>query len=119
MSKLNVKDKRFRRAGKTRARIRFVGISKLVVHRSPRHIYAQIVKVGGAVVASASTRDKEVKKSISYGGNIKAATEIGKLIATRAKEKGVVEVAFDRAGYRYHGRVKALAEAARKNGLKF
>jgi large subunit ribosomal protein L18 len=90
------------------------------VHRTPRHIYAQILAPGGAeVVTSASTLDADVKVGLKYTGNTEAATAVGKAIADRAKSKGVLRVAFDRSGFQYHGRVKALANAAREAGLEF
>ncbi len=97
-----------------------LGVHRLCVYRSPRHIYAQLISPNGAeVLASASTLESEVKKDLKYTGNIEAAIIVGKRIAARAKEKGITEVAFDRSGFKYHGRVKALAEAAREDGLKF
>jgi large subunit ribosomal protein L18 len=91
----------------------------MCVFRTPRHIYAQIIdQTGGRVLASASTIDSEVKGSIKNGGNINAAAEVGKRIAEKAKAAGVESVAFDRSGFRYHGRIKALADAARESGLR-
>jgi large subunit ribosomal protein L18 len=118
---MNAKDiARVRRARQTRIRIRENGAVRLTVHRSNEHIYAQITTAAGdKVLASASTLDKEVRGQLKSGGNRKAAELVGQRIAAKAKEKGIEEVAFDRAGYRYHGRVKALAEAARSGGLKF
>jgi large subunit ribosomal protein L18 len=114
------KDSRIRRALKTRSRIRLLGVSRLCVHRTPRHIYAQVIAAdGGKVLASASTLDKEVRSGLKYGGNAAAATAVGKAIAERAKKAGVTKVAFDRSGFKYHGRIKALAEAARENGMEF
>jgi len=90
----------------------------LSVHRTPRHIYAQVIgPTGDRVIASASTLDAELRKGAT--GNVAAAAEVGKLVARRAKEAGVDRVAFDRGGYKYHGRVKALADAARESGLEF
>jgi large subunit ribosomal protein L18 len=90
------------------------------VHRTPCHIYAQIIVSGGAETeVSASTVEPEVKKEVGYGGNIKAAAAVGRLIAERAVAKGFERVAFDRAGFKFHGRIKALAESAREHGLKF
>ncbi len=110
--------RRRRRAQKVRRGIARLQIGRLCVHRTPRHIYAQIIEVGGAtVLASASTLESEIRKEIKNGGNIKAASFIGKRIAEKAKQAGVTRVAFDRSGFKYHGRVKALAEAARENGL--
>ena len=111
---------RLRRARQTRIRIRNVGAVRLTVHRSNGHIYAQITSpAGDKVIASASSLEKDVRAQLKNGGNRKAAEIIGQRIAQKAKEKGIEKVAFDRAGYRYHGRVKALAEAARAGGLKF
>ena len=111
---------RIRRARQTRIRIRENGAVRLTVHRSNEHIYAQITTpTGDKVLASASSLEKEVRGQIKNGGTRKAAELVGQRIAARAKEKGIDQVAFDRAGYRYHGRVKALAEAARSGGLKF
>jgi large subunit ribosomal protein L18 len=111
---------RVRRARKTRAKISELKAVRLTVHRSNCHLYAQIISnTGDKVLASASTLEADVKKDVTNGGNIKAATLVGKRIAEKAKAAGISEVAFDRAGYRYHGRVKALAEAAREAGLKF
>jgi large subunit ribosomal protein L18 len=114
------KENRLRRAQKTRAKIRLQGVSRLCVHRTPRHIYAQLIAPdGGKVVASASTLDAEVKKHIKYAGNVAAATVVGRVIADRARKLGVSKVAFDRSGFKFHGRVKALADAARENGMEF
>jgi large subunit ribosomal protein L18 len=111
-------DSRLRRARRSRAKMRELGVNRLSVHRTPRHIYAQVFAPGGGeVLASASTLDKDLRSGST--GNIDAATQVGKLIAERAKAAGVDKVAFDRSGYKYHGRVKALAEAARENGLDF
>ncbi len=111
---------RLRRARQTRLKIREVGAVRLTVHRTNGHIYAQLTSsTGDKVLASASTLEKEVRGQLKTGGNRKAAEIIGQRIAAKAKERGIEEVAFDRAGYRYHGRVKALAEAARAGGLKF
>lgn len=111
---------RLRRARKARAKIRELGVPRLCVHRTPRHIYAQVIAPNGSeVMASASTVEAEVKKGVKATGNVDAAAAVGKLIAERAKGKGVSKVAFDRAGFKYHGRVKALADAAREGGLEF
>jgi large subunit ribosomal protein L18 len=97
-----------------------LGESRLCVHRTPRHIYAQIIAPeGDKVIASASTLDGDLRKSINKAGNAEAASAVGKLIAERARVAGVTKVAFDRSGFKYHGRVKALAESARENGLEF
>lgn len=114
------KDTRVRRARKTRAKIRDLEVHRLCVFRTPRHIYAQIVDPSGSVViASASTLSAAVRSSIKNGGNVQAAQEVGRLIAQNAKASGVDRVAFDRSGFRYHGRIKALADAAREHGLEF
>jgi large subunit ribosomal protein L18 len=111
-------DARLRRARRARTRIRELGEVRLSVHRTPRHIYAQIIApTGDRVLASASTLDSELRKGVT--GNIAAAAEVGKLVAKRAKEAGIARVAFDRGGYKYHGRIKALADAARESGLEF
>ena len=117
---MNKKDKRIRRTRKTRARIRLLGVNRLCVHKTPRHIYAQIISSDNtSVVTCASTVDKDIKGKIKYGGNKDAATLVGQVIAERAKKAGVTRVAFDRSGFKYHGRIKALADAARENGIEF
>jgi large subunit ribosomal protein L18 len=117
---MNKKESRLRRTRKTRSRIRLLGVNRLCVHKTPRHIYAQIISTDNAsVVTSASTLDKEVKGKIKYGGNKDAATMVGQVIAERAKKAGITRVAFDRSGFKYHGRIKALADAARENGIEF
>lgn len=117
---MDKKSSRLRRAAKTRSRIKDNNIERLSVYRSPRHIYAQVTSADGSnVIASASTLVQDVKKDVKYSGNVDAASVVGKLIAARAKEAGITKVAFDRSGYKYHGRVKALADAARENGLEF
>lgn len=114
------KQARLRRARKTRAKIAELKVARLAVHRTNSHIYAQIFSgCGTQVLAAASTAEAEVRKQSPNGGNAEAAKVVGKLIAERAKAKGIEDVAFDRSGFRYHGRVKALAEAAREGGLKF
>ena len=111
---------RLRRARKTRAKIREIAATRLTVTRTNCHIYAQITAGDGAkVLASASTAEKEVRTQLKHGGNVKAAELVGQRIASKAKAAGIESVAFDRGGYRYHGRVKALADAARAGGLKF
>jgi large subunit ribosomal protein L18 len=111
---------RLRRAQKTRAKIRQIEATRLTVTRTNSHIYAQITAGDGAkVLASASTAEKEVRAQLKHGGNVKAAEVVGQRIAEKAKAAGIETVAFDRGGYRYHGRVKALADAARAGGLKF
>ena len=117
---MNKKQARQRRAKQTRHRIAEQRATRLVVSRSNLHIYAQIVAPeGDRVLASASTLESDVRKDLKNGGNAAAATVVGKRIAERAKALGIESVAFDRSGYRFHGRVKALAEAAREGGLKF
>jgi len=114
------KDKRQRRARRTRAKIKQLGVWRLCVHRTPRHIYAQILESDGSkVIAAASTVTKELRKELKATGNKEAAQAVGKLIAERAMAAGVERVAFDRSGFNYHGRVKALADAAREAGLNF
>jgi large subunit ribosomal protein L18 len=114
------KDRRLRRAVKTRAHIRDLGIARLTVHRTPRHIYAQVMDPAGAtVIAAASTLQESVRQGLKATGNVDAAKAVGRVIAQRAQAAGVKKVAFDRAGFRYHGRVQALAEAAREAGLEF
>jgi large subunit ribosomal protein L18 len=109
---------RLRRARRSRAKISELRVNRLCVYRTPRHIYAQIISASGdEVLASASTLDKSVRSGKT--GNVEAASKIGLLIAERAKEAGISKVAFDRGGFNYHGRVKALAEAAREGGLEF
>ena len=111
---------RARRAKATRRKIAQQKAVRLTVHRSNTHIYAQVIDASGSkVLAAASTAEKDVRGAVKYGGNVKAAAEIGRRIAEKAKQLGIAEVAFDRSGYKYHGRVKALAEAAREAGLKF
>ena len=118
--RLDKKQNRLRRARRGRAKIRELGAHRLSIHRTPRHIYAQIIGAdGGHVVATASTLEPEVRKGIKFGGNVEAATIVGARIAEKAKAAGIDVVAFDRSGFRYHGRVKALADAAREAGLKF
>ena len=117
---MNKKDSRLRRSRKTRARIAEQRATRLVVSRSNSHIYAQIIApTGDKVLVSASTLEADVRKDVPNGGNKAAATVVGKRIAERAKALGIETVAFDRSGYRYHGRVQALADAAREHGLKF
>jgi large subunit ribosomal protein L18 len=111
-------DSRLRRARRARARMRELGATRLSVHRTPRHIYAQVITPeGDRVLASASTLDESLRGGKT--GNAEAAAAVGKLVAQRAKEAGIERVAFDRGGYKYHGRIKALADAARESGLEF
>ncbi len=117
---LNLKEKRIKRSQKTRKRISELGVIRLSIHRTNLHIYAQLIDdKSNKTITSASTLEPEVRKGISSGSNIMAAAIIGKRIAEKGKKCGILNIAFDRAGYKYHGRVKALADAARENGLKF
>ena len=118
---MDKKESRLRRSRKARAKIRELGKHRLTIFRTPRHIYAQVIAPNGSeVVAAASTVEKDVRSGISgHTGNASAASAVGKMIAERAKSAGIETVAFDRAGYKYHGRVKALADAAREGGLDF
>lgn len=116
---MDKKSSRIRRARKTRAKISELAVPRLSIHRTPRHIYAQVIDASGSeVVASASTVQADMKSQVKYSGNIDAATAVGKAIAEKALAAGVSSVAFDRSGFKYHGRVKALADAAREAGLK-
>ncbi len=118
--RLDKKQSRLRRARRTRAKISELAVYRLSVHRTPRHIYAQIIAPDGAsVLASASTVQKELREKLECTGNAEAAAEVGRAIAEKAKAAGVESVAFDRSGFRFHGRVKALADAARDAGLQF
>ncbi len=111
---------RLRRAKTTRAHIRNLGVPRLSVLRTGQHLYAQVFTADGSkVLASASTVQSDVREGLKSGKNSEAAARVGKLIAERAKAAGIEKVAFDRSGYRYHGRIKALAEAAREGGLQF
>ncbi|MBS3804497.1 MAG: 50S ribosomal protein L18 [Oleiphilaceae bacterium] len=115
---MSANTERLRRARKVRTKIRELGSTRLCVHRTPRHMYAQITTADGSqVIASASTLDKDLRTGAT--GNVDAAKKVGQLVAERAKAAGVERVAFDRSGYRYHGRVQALADAAREAGLQF
>ena len=120
---LNKKEQRLRRARQTRVRIATQGTARLTVNRTNMHIYASVISGdGGKVLATASTAEAELRKSLGApgkGGNATAAQAVGKSIAERAKAAGIEKVAFDRAGFAYHGRVKALADAAREAGLQF
>ena len=117
---MDKKTSRLRRAKRTRAKIKELCVARLSVHRTPRHIYAQVIAGDGQkVVATASTVGKDLRTGLKYSGNVDAAIAVGKSIAEKAVAAGVTEVAFDRSGFKYHGRVKALADAARENGLKF
>lgn len=117
---MNKTETRQRRRTRTRTRIARVGAVRLCVHRTPQHIYAQIIDPSGSkVLASASTLEAEVRSTLKNGGNVTAASAVGKRIAEKAKQAGITKVAFDRSGFKYHGRIKALADAARENGLEF
>jgi len=118
--KLDKKDIRLRRALRGRVKIKELAAVRLSVHRTPQHIYAQIFAADGdKVLVAASTVQKEVRGELKTTGNIEAAKAVGRAIAERAKAKGISKVAFDRSGFMYHGRVKALADAAREAGLEF
>ena len=111
---------RLRRAQQTRRKIAELKVVRLAVHRSNGHMYAQVIDASGAkILASASTIEPELRKAVKNGGNVEAAALVGKRIAEKARALGIEAVAFDRGGYKYHGRVKALADAAREHGLKF
>ncbi len=117
---MDKKKARLRRARKTRAHVKRLGMPRLTVHRTPRHIYAQVISADGAtVVAAASTVQPDVKAQVKSTGNKDAAAVVGKIVAEKAKAAGVTKVAFDRSGFKYHGRVQVLADAARENGLEF
>jgi large subunit ribosomal protein L18 len=118
---MDKKSARLRRAKRSRAKMRELGVYRLCVFRSPRHMYAQVISPdGNKVIASASTVDKEVRQGAEgYSGNASSAAVVGKAIADRARAAGIEQVSFDRSGFKYHGRVKALADAARENGLQF
>ena len=117
---MDKKDQRLRRARRARAKMRGQGIARLTVHRTPRHIYAQVLAANGdQVMAAASTVQPDLRQAVKSTGNIEAASLVGRRIAEKASDAGVTEVAFDRSGFRYHGRVKALAEGAREAGLTF
>ena len=114
------KAQRLRRAARSRLKIRELRAPRLSVHRSAQHIYAQVIDAeGGKVICAASTVQEDVRAGLKATGNVEAAKAVGKAIAERAKAKGIESVAFDRSGFKYHGRVKALADAAREHGLKF
>ncbi|RTR25872.1 50S ribosomal protein L18 [Shewanella atlantica] len=116
---MDKKTSRLRRATRARKKIQELGVNRLVVHRTPRHTYAQVISPDSQVLAAASTAEKAVTEQLKYTGNVDAAKVVGKTVAERAIEKGVTVVAFDRSGFKYHGRVAALADAAREAGLKF
>ena len=116
---MDKKQSRLRRARKTRAKIRELAAYRLSIHRTPRHIYAQVIAPDASVVAAASTVQTDIRGALKSTGNVDAAKMVGAAIAEKAKAAGVSRVAFDRSGFLYHGRVKALADAARENGLEF
>ena len=117
---MDKKSSRIRRSRRTRAKIASLGIDRLTVHRTPRHTYAQVFSgETGSILVSASTLSADVRALVKYPGNVDAASAVGKVIAEKAKAAGIEKVAFDRSGFKYHGRVKALADSARENGLKF
>lgn len=117
---MNKKLSRLRRAKRSRMHILENEAVRLCVHRTPKHIYAQVISpTGASVIVCASTLDKQVKSQLKSTGNVEAAKAVGKLVAERALKAGVRQVAFDRSGYQYHGRIKALADAAREGGLEF
>ena len=116
---MNKNAQRLRRAIPARAKIRELRAMRLSVHRTPQHIYAQIFDTNSKVLAAASTLQKEVREGLKNTGNATAAAAVGKAIAEKAKAAGIKQVAFDRSGFKYHGRIKALADAARENGLEF
>ncbi|AFH94136.1 TPA: 50S ribosomal protein L18 [Providencia stuartii] len=117
---MDKKAARIRRATRARRKIQELGATRLVVHRTPRHIYAQVIAPNGSeTLVAASTTEKAINEQVKFTGNKDAAAVVGKIIAERALEKGITTVAFDRSGFQYHGRVQALAEAAREAGLQF
>ncbi|WP_446809963.1 50S ribosomal protein L18 [Methylomonas sp. 2BW1-5-20] len=117
---MDKKSSRLKRALRLRCKIKKLSVNRLTIHRTSQHIYAQVLSVDGAsTLAAASTLQADVKAGLSNTSNIKAAIEVGRIVAERAIAAGVTEVAFDRSGFKYHGRVKALADAAREAGLKF
>jgi large subunit ribosomal protein L18 len=117
---MDKKTARLRRARRTRAKLRELGAYRLTVHRTPRHIYAQVIAPGAdRTLVAASTLEKDLRSELEGTGNVDAAGAVGRAIAKRALEAGITAVAFDRSGFRFHGRVRALAEAAREAGLKF
>ncbi|NNF96403.1 MAG: 50S ribosomal protein L18 [Halobacteria archaeon] len=116
---MDKKSSRLRRSRRTRAKISELAVPRLTVHRTPRHIYAQVIAPNGSeVMASASTVQADIKGGVKNTGNIDAAAAVGKAIAEKAKAAGITSVAFDRSGFKYHGRIKALADAAREAGLQ-
>jgi large subunit ribosomal protein L18 len=117
---MDKKKTRLKRAVKLRCKIRQLNANRLSIHKTPQHIYAQVISGDGTkTIASVSTTQAAIKSGLKNTGNITAAAEVGKFIAQKAIAAGITEVAFDRSGFKYHGRVKALADAAREAGLKF
>jgi large subunit ribosomal protein L18 len=116
---MDKKTARLRRAKRSRRNIIEQGTTRLVIHRTPRHMYAQVITPEGTVLAAASTVEKAIAETVKGTSNVAAAQAVGKLVAERAADKGIVKIAFDRSGFKYHGRVKALADAAREAGLQF
>ena len=116
---IDKKEMRLRRAIKTRKKIRELRVPRLSVHRTAKHIYIQLIMPDGKVIASANTLNKKIKDICGYGGNIKAAQIVGEEMALQLKKIGVIKVAFDRSGFKYHGRIKALADVMRSQGLEF
>jgi len=118
---MDKKNTRLRRAKKTRCKIKELRVPRLSVHRTSRHLYAQIIMSDGSIIAAVSTLSADVKHELKtlYSGNVMSATIVGKSIAQKAVSAGIKEVAFDRSGFKYHGRVRAFADAARENGLMF
>ena len=117
---MDKKQSRIRRSRRARSKIASLGVNRLSVHRTPRHTYAQVFSgETGKVIAAVSTLSAEIKKAVKHTGNVEAAAAVGKAIAEKARAAGVEQVAFDRSGFKYHGRVKALADSAREHGLKF
>lgn len=117
---MNKENSRLRRARKSRSKIAELKVHRLCIHRTPKHIYAQVIAPQGSkTLVSASSLEADVRGAVKYTGNVEAAKVVGKIVAERAKDKGVDSVAFDRSGFKYHGRVKALADAAREAGLNF
>jgi len=117
---MNKKDSRIRRSRRGRAKIQQLVVNRLTIHKTSKHIYAQVISPNGhEVVAAVNTLQADIKSAVKYTGNCDAAAIVGKAIAEKAKQAGITKVAFDRSGFKYHGRVKSLAEAARENGLDF
>ena len=117
---MDKKTARLSRSKRTRIKLKELGHTRLCVYRTPRHVYAQVISGDGStVLASASTLEKDIKSKCKYTGNVSSAAMVGEIVANRCKEKGIDTVSFDRSGYKYHGRVKALADAAREHGLQF